>query len=541
MREEVRGGVSSSANCVDQPMCSYQASQGECQRHPEDMLKDCPKVCLNPCVCDVSAHTSDTACDCLLKARTGYCDLPQSHQDCPTTCATVLNSVSCGIPPPPGDPNAHLSLTSNSTKYLTIATEVCNDGYTSVTDRRRGMRMCMNDGTWSKDFFYGEPVQCKLVNCQAPPSMQNGIVSHNSTHEGSQAKYSCNTGFVGANGTSHSILTCMPDETWSGDKLDCQKLDCGSPPLPVGTNVTFTSTLYETVASYDCQKGYQYQRGDLTLTCGATGTWQGTLIVCDYIDCRQPPTVPNTDVNFSGTTYGNISTYTCLDGYTDPSSPTVVKCDEFGKWSGPSIACSRKDCGPPRHIDGTQVTYTSTLYESHASYTCDAGFERVDGDDVHACASDGQWLGKPLTCTAVVCGDAPIYPGARLWSPQGQALSKYNDKVYYTCIYPQPGQEMLQWTMECGAQKQWLGAQPQCVNQANVFSTTQPFTSDQTSFDSNAWFLGAGILAVVVSFISLFVVLGVTVFGKSKLVCRKGLKNPRQMKIKPIDGGSLNA
>ncbi|KAH9495234.1 hypothetical protein Btru_015790 [Bulinus truncatus] len=567
-------------------MCNDRAAKGECYKHPEDMLLDCPNACLNPCLCNVSSKTSDTACDCLVKARDGYCDSPQSQTDCPTTCAKV-NSVSCGSLPAPSDPNAHLS--TNSTKFMTLVTEVCNVGYRPVRERNQGMKFCLLNGKWDPSFLNGNPVVCQLVDCKDPPPIQNGSLSYSSTIGGSEAKYTCDMGYMGRNHANQTTLICADNETWSGSWLKCEWIDCGVPPTPVGSNVTYLRTDYGANASYGCQSGYTYKHGDLVLTCGPSGSWQDTPIVCEFIDCGFPPPLPHTTVMSNETTFGQMANYTCELGHLVSGGDLVLTCDSSGTWSGSPlvctaidchsppaatnavlavtnttygcsasytcvtgyqssvdqvsllcaadghwtgspIACSRKDCGPPPMSNGTKVVYRSTLYESMSVYFCETGFEQVTGDDVCTCDSDGRWTGTPLTCAAVMCGAAPVYPGATKVSPQGQHQLKYKDQVHYECLYQLPGTQGLRWTLECGAQKQWIGAEPQCAGTSSLPPSQFNPSSAESKF---GWFLGAGILAVIVSFIALLLVL--TVLGKKTFICRKRLRKTDQKRteIKP--------
>ena len=57
--------------------------------------------------------------------------------------------------------------------------------------------------------------------------------------------------------------------------------DCGVPPTHNHTQVNVTSSIYGSTVSYSCMTGYnRTYRGNSTLTCNATGHWDGTVDPC---------------------------------------------------------------------------------------------------------------------------------------------------------------------------------------------------------------------------------------------------------------------
>ena len=57
-------------------------------------------------------------------------------------------------------------------------------------------------------------------------------------------------------------------------------LDCRVPASPAGGNVSAPSTTYGSEASYSCNTGYN-MNGAATRTCEADGYWNGSLPICD--------------------------------------------------------------------------------------------------------------------------------------------------------------------------------------------------------------------------------------------------------------------
>ena len=57
------------------------------------------------------------------------------------------------------------------------------------------------------------------------------------------------------------------------------------------------------------------------------------------------------------------------------------------------------DCGNLTDIDNGYISYSSTLYSSVATYTCDRGYYISAGDSVRTCEHGGTWSGQQPTCT----------------------------------------------------------------------------------------------------------------------------------------------
>ena len=58
-----------------------------------------------------------------------------------------------------------------------------------------------------------------------------------------------------------------------------------------------------------------------------------------------------------------------------------------------------EDCGPPLAINGTNVTYTNTVYLSEAVYSCSSGFRIQPADsEVSVCLAGGMWSVESASC-----------------------------------------------------------------------------------------------------------------------------------------------
>lgn len=56
------------------------------------------------------------------------------------------------------------------------------------------------------------------------------------------------------------------------------------------------------------------------------------------VDCGTPGAVANSNYNLTGTTFGAIVSYECMDGYSLVGVTERV-CQENGKWSGEEPSC----------------------------------------------------------------------------------------------------------------------------------------------------------------------------------------------------------
>ena len=57
-------------------------------------------------------------------------------------------------------------------------------------------------------------------------------------------------------------------------------VDCGSLTDPENGAVNFTTTTFNSVATYSCETGYNLVDGDMMRTCLASGTWSGSNPSC---------------------------------------------------------------------------------------------------------------------------------------------------------------------------------------------------------------------------------------------------------------------
>ena len=159
-------------------------------------------------------------------------------------------------------------------------------------------------------------------------------------------------------------------------------VDCGSLPNPLnGTVDTSSGTVFERIATYRCDTGYNLA-GPMTRSCGSGGSWTSNEPVCHHkfsitqnllsrtvciaffhaaVACSSLNDPDNGQVDTSsGTTFGSVATFSCDTGYKLSHQQEVV-CGANGMWSPASPSCLSKTFKLTLAIH----VYTYYCYNSH--------------------------------------------------------------------------------------------------------------------------------------------------------------------------------
>ncbi|XP_054466737.1 sushi domain-containing protein 1 isoform X2 [Anoplopoma fimbria] len=250
---------------------------------------------------------------------------------------------------------------------------------------------------------------CKLVDCGQPPSVEDTVLlTVTGTTYRSVAVFVCDEGFVWRSGDNSSV--CGADGLWKKPNMVCEVVDCGQPPSVEDTVLlTVTGTTYRSVAVFVCDEGFVWRSGDNSSVCGADGLWKGPNMVCEVVDCGQPPSVEDTvPLTVTGTTYRSVAVFVCDEGFVWRNGDNSSVCGADGLWKGPNMVCEVVDCGQPPSVEDTvPLTVTGTTYRSVAVFVCDEGFVWRSGDNSSVCGADGLWKGPNMVCEAE-CGPVPF-------------------------------------------------------------------------------------------------------------------------------------
>jgi CUB/sushi domain-containing protein len=260
-------------------------------------------------------------------------------------------------------------------------------------------RTCTANGTWS-----GVEPTCKIVDCLSLPKLINGVISYTTTTFNSTATYECNEGLI-LIGPSHRI--CQENTQWSGDQSLCV-LDCGLLQADSITQIHYITSNVQRglIAEYSCIPGYGIAGSNIR-ECREDGLWATNQPQCQAIDCGplEPPL--NGEVLVFNTTLANPARYSCRLGFELIGNEFRV-CTINGLWSGISPTCRIIDCGDLPHPENGNVSLTGTIFTSQANYTCFPGYNVSTTQSVRVCTITGDWSGAEPSCTPVDCG--PLEP-----------------------------------------------------------------------------------------------------------------------------------
>ncbi|XP_038660094.1 sushi, von Willebrand factor type A, EGF and pentraxin domain-containing protein 1 isoform X3 [Scyliorhinus canicula] len=359
-------------------------------------------------------------------------------------------AVECGSPPALQDT---VQYPPRSTTYGGTAAYQCQVGY--FHPRGNATLTCSAQGRWE-----GANLECKVVDCKSPPALLNTLsYPLVTTIYGSAVVYHCQVGYVRVRGNDTSI--CSAQGQWEGANLECEAIACLSPPaLPNTVSQPPVNTTYGSAVVYHCQVGYVIVRGNYTSICSAQGQWEGANLECEAVDCGSPPALLNTVLHSPvNTTYGRAVVYHCQVGYEGVRGNDTSICSAQGQWEGANLECEAVDCGsPPALLNTVLHSPVNTTYGRAVVYHCQVGYEGVRGNDTSICSAQGQWEGANLECEAVDCGSPPALLNTVLHSPVN---TTYGRAVVYHC---QVGYEGVRGndTSICSAQGQWEGANLEC-------------------------------------------------------------------------------
>ncbi|KAF0033591.1 hypothetical protein F2P81_013657 [Scophthalmus maximus] len=302
--------------------------------------------------------------------------------------------VDCGQPAPVED-TVLLSVTG--TTYGNVATYVCDEGFIWASGDNTSV--CGANGLWR-----GPTVVCEEINCQEPISKPHSKVLWDGTfHIGSVAHYQCYEGYHTRSLKNYSV--CGENGLWEDTDLWCEA-KCGPVPFLANSEVVWHN---RSVVIHRCMDGYHIWKGSNISVCGSSGVWQKATLRCRVVDCGQPAPVEDTVLlSVTGTTYGNVATYVCDEGFIWASGDNTSVCGANGLWRGPTAVCEEINCQQPISKPHSKVLWDGTFHiGSVAHYQCDEGYHTRSLKNYSVCGENGLWEDIDLWCEAK-CGPVPF-------------------------------------------------------------------------------------------------------------------------------------
>ncbi|XP_047481240.1 LOW QUALITY PROTEIN: sushi, von Willebrand factor type A, EGF and pentraxin domain-containing protein 1-like [Penaeus chinensis] len=366
----------------------------------------------------------------------------------------------------------------------------CSLGYKLLGARKRH---CTETGDWDSP----EP-RCYEQFCSELPPVQNGYIIYHGSGVNSQAEYVCNPGYslVGAD----FQLLCQMDKTWVGEIPTCEIMDCGDPPDIENGTISFTTTTYGSMATYDCFFGFVIE-GSFERYCGALGFWNGSVPRCIAVTCDPPEVIENGYISFDGSLYvGSPIEYECKVCYK-LNGTRYRTCNTDGTWTLEEPTCNQIYCSEiPASIPNGKVIGDDNSCGSLVEYECSPGYRR-NGRRNATCLESGKWSSEMPTCERISCGPPPLLANGQ---HIGQSYD-FTDKITFECNegYLMTGHKLR----VCQADGTWSESSPVC----NIVNCTKPQGPSNAKIRMSGLFFG--------SYIEVVCNPGYTMDGDKDLMC----------------------
>ncbi|XP_064476715.1 sushi, von Willebrand factor type A, EGF and pentraxin domain-containing protein 1-like [Ornithodoros turicata] len=381
------------------------------------------------------------------------------------------------------------SVTFTTTAVGAVATYTCDEGYVL---QGPATRKCSSSGEW----LYSAPI-CIGVSCGVPPVPKDGRLVGSDLRFGSRLGYVCNEGFrlVGP-----EERECQANGQWGDDEPYCEEIICKD--LPTVKNGRIISSEREhkpgSHLAILCSPGYDFEGN---VTCTASGTWNIFDVVCQTVNCTNPPTILHGTLT-SGRN-SSSPTYRCDPGYQLKTTGTLV-CARNNLWNGKLPVCEEVICGrPPSVAHGICMPYRVGKYGDVIRCDCHLGYNAT-GNRTLSCTRHGTWVPQDLVCTPIRCPplETPAHGSVTV------TLQTYTGVAAYSC---DPGYEIegTRWRT-CRYDGLWSEAPPSCVRE----KCRQPDPVTNGRIIGTEWTVGS-VLQVVCN-------PGYELNGPSRRVCALG-------------------
>ena len=319
-------------------------------------------------------------------------------------------------------------------------------------------------------FFSLLAIQCRNLS---PPA--NGQVAVSGLRVGSQATYTCNTGYTLVGNRQR---TCRPDGQWSGEEPICEGtqsrlafnranfnriylisgIECPSLSPPANGQVDVSGLRPGSLARYSCNPGFSLS-GAVIRTCQNNGQWNREAPTCickpiiaflllhsinnpfslthsTAVLCSELPAPENGEISVSGLTPGSVASYSCLPGFT-LEGVTLRTCQTTGIWTFDAPVCVGESLYLP-------------LQEKRFSSGAFAQTELFNVNEI----SNTLWL---CVCTEVRCPQLPD-------PVNGEVVLSGNTPSSTATYFCNSGYELQGIKIRtCQTDGQWSNTAPVCI------------------------------------------------------------------------------
>ncbi|XP_071434607.1 membrane cofactor protein-like [Pithys albifrons albifrons] len=372
--------------------------------------------------------------------------------------------------PVPRISNGQLRSAQNFTAGSTATLE-CDAGYQPGGASKA---QCLPVGLW-----YPRVLTCIPGQCSHPPAVSNANLNHEYKFiVGTTVTYSCHRGFTLIPGVSPTT-TCLKNFTWSAVPKLCQKVQCPTPVIPHGREISARKAEYTfgQQVEFQCDLGYVL-KGSQRSQCSSDGMWRPPIPYCDRV-CDPPPQITKGQHSALGTKvfpYGFEVKYTCVEGLSLIGDESIYCTSDDGEnltWSGPAPECRAVRCPKPTVERGRMIPQRFTFpYGVALQFSCDEGFV-LSGATESQCQADGTWDPPVPTCQPVLCPRPQVAYGGLKSPLDDKTWYQINETVTLECApgyqFSDNGNMSLEgsWTATCLPGGNWTPL-PKCKKEGGA-------------------------------------------------------------------------
>ncbi|WAR28739.1 SVEP1-like protein [Mya arenaria] len=223
----------------------------------------------------------------------------------------------------------------------------------------------------------------------------------------------------------------------NGDTSAAQ--NCSGLDRPFNGDVTYSNgTNIGSTAVFACALGYELVGPNLK-NCLESGQWVPQIVVaCKRRECGLPKHLNNGQIAFLGTFFGDSVSYQCNVGYT-LQGPGVKTCTDKTKWEPVQPnKCEIQECGRPQEIINGYMQFSSgTVFGSSVTFRCQNGYTLV-GTHEKKCSSEGIWEPEEETqCIVYDCDNLNDLRDGKIVYTKGNLFGSY---AFFRC---NPGYELV--------------------------------------------------------------------------------------------------
>ncbi|XP_075038848.1 E-selectin-like [Mixophyes fleayi] len=340
--------------------------------------------------------------------------------------------------------------------YQTSCSFTCSEGHKLVGAENL---QCTSKGDWGSHIPH-----CKVIQCERPEELENGVMKCSNNGEmlpdKSTCNFSCDEGFTLVG--SLSIL-CVTTGQWTERSPKCEAIQCEHPEKPENGEIKCSNDgeilPHKAMCNFSCDEGF-IMVGSPSILCLTPGQWTEKSPKCKAIECKQPEKPLNGTISCtsSGEMLPHKSTcnFKCSEGFRLIGHSSII-CEIPGQWNGEIPKCEAVQCASlVTPENGVVECQEGSNYNSTCAFFCAEGFQMV-GSSKLQCLLSGEWTSSVPICKAVQCATLTVPENSQM---KCQDTANYNSQCAFSCSkgFRLIGSSIL----KCLSSGKWTLAVPKC-------------------------------------------------------------------------------